>query len=208
MILGAMPGACVAAEKYPGYEVWSVKALHGACKHPVTRIFEIHPIDWSGRQSEILAMLKGKGGEIAVPVFMREHVEAIPSSLAYPIKDVMRLVKQRYFTCTVSYMLGLLLFEHVMFPGAPVSKVVMVGTFGTPETAYWRTDGTYWQQRASVEYLLGLAEGWGIDVEIGEGLELFRGRNYAGLVPDESVGYIGNNPEALEEVTNFGNSTK
>lgn len=204
MILGAMPGACERVRE--GYEVWSVKALHKGCTHPVNRVFEIHPRDWP-RESEAMAALKG-GKEFSVPVFLREADPAVPSSLTYPIRDILMLVKQRYFTCTVSYMLGLLLFEHVMFPGAPISKLLMVGTFGDPDTEYWRKDGSYWQQRASVEYLLGLAEGWGIDVEVAPDLQLFKGRNYAGLVPDEPVGYIGNDPAMLEEATSFGNSTK
>jgi hypothetical protein len=213
MILGNAPFACNDARDYemrnPKVEVWSCKGLHASCQHKVDRIIEVHPKDWRGRESEVMAVLREKAkSEFYIPVILREPDPLIPTSVAYPIDDVLRVVAQRYMTCTVSYMLALLILEHTLFVAEPIGEVVMVGTFGDPDTEYWAKDGTYWQQRASVEYLLGICEGRGIKVTPDETSWLFKGRNYASLIPPEDVAYVGDNVSILQDVTTWGNSTK
>lgn len=210
MILGNSPDACARVSAYTSNaEIWSTKGIHAKCQHPEPkRIFEIHPLDWKGQESELMSVARGKAETGQLPLcIMREHIDAIPTSIAYPMEDVQRVVRQKYFTCTVSYMLALALLEHTLYVADPIKELIMVGTFADPHTEYWRNDGSYWQQRASCEYLLGLLEGRGVEVTIDPESWLFRGRNYADLAKD-GVQYVGFETDLLDEWTNWGNSTK
>ena len=114
--------------------------------------FEFHPVDWF-RQREMqgddyLAWLRSIRGK---PVYMAEPCAEIPESRPFPIQEVLQyFAPWRYFTNTVSYLIA---FAIMQDPDA-------IGVWGVDmaQTQEYR------EQRPSCEWLLGWAQGKGIQV--------------------------------------------
>jgi len=108
-------------------------------------------------------------------VYLKQADPRIPASRAYPVDDVFAAFPERYFASTVSYMIALAILE------------------GATEIGLWGVDMAlsseqYSGQRASCEWLLGVARGLGIKVTIppeGDLLKIIEphafGTNNAGL---------------------------
>ena len=92
----------------------------------------------------------------------RKHPE-IPSSRAYPLKEVISKYKIPYFTNTVCYMIALALFE----------EVDSIQLWGIRQGGYYE----YMKERKGVEFWIGLAAGRGIKVEIKGESELLTNDN-------------------------------
>jgi hypothetical protein len=86
-----------------------------------------------------------------IPVYMQKHHDDIPKSVEYPLEEY--LTKYRdYFTNTVSYMICLAIdegFDEIHIYGVDMAQ-----------------NTEYCEQRPSVEYWIGYAEGKGIKVYI------------------------------------------
>lgn len=106
----------------PDYEIWSLNHLHPYI--PRWDVwFDMHKPEWSAQnmkpevwkdQDRWLRESHGK------PIYMLEHYDAYPDSIAYPVEAVSRRFKP-YFTNGIAYMLGLALLQHV--EGSPISRL-------------------------------------------------------------------------------------
>lgn len=99
------------------------------------------------------------------PIYMQQVWSDIPSSVRYPLKEVIEWFGcKRYFTSTVAYMIALAMYRGY-------KRIELYGV----EMA---TDTEYAWQRDCVTYWIGRAEGLGIDVYLPPGCSLLRGRLY------------------------------
>jgi hypothetical protein len=99
------------------------------------------------------------------PVYMQEKFEDIPSSVAYPLEQMIREFGQ-YFTNSISYMLALAIhegFEEIHIYGVDMA---------------WM--GEYSGQRPSCEYFIGIAIGRGIRIHIPDQSDLLKARFFYG----------------------------
>lgn len=97
--------------------------------------------------------------EVWVPLYMQD--EFYPNAQIYPIDDVIQTVGD-YFSCSVSYMIALAIYQDV-------KDIFITGVSGSED---------YSSQRPSIEYLIGMARGKGLNVEILGDTELFSGKRY------------------------------
>jgi hypothetical protein len=95
---------------------------------------------------------------------MMERYDEIPSSVAYPVDEVVANIGIPYFTSSVSYMLGLAMLEGF-------DRIELYGLDMASETEY-----AY--QKAGTEFLLGMAMGRGIKVYVPEKSLLLRAGLY------------------------------
>lgn len=98
------------------------------------------------------------------PIYMQRVWTDIPSSVEYPLEQVVERFGRRYFTSSVAYMIALAMllgFERIEIYGVEMA-----------------TDSEYFWQRDCVMYWIGRAEGMGVDVYLPSGCGLFKGRLY------------------------------
>lgn len=123
------------------------------------RWLDIHTPEWSGKNMKPEVWADHEGWlrkDHGKPVYMVQHYDAYPSSVAYPKAEVsMRF--RKYFTNGLAYMLGLLLLEHVN--GQTIQRLEVWG-------ADMRHSEEYQIQRPCFEFWLGVAQGLGIDVYV------------------------------------------
>ena len=97
-----------------------------------------------------------------VPLYMQKVYH--PNVTAYPLREVIDIVGD-YFHCTIAYMIAFAIFKKV-------HDVVLVGVTGSED---------YSSQRASIEYMIGVARGRGISVHVLGETDLFSGERYGFL---------------------------
>lgn len=132
-------------------EIWFVGSVitFDDCKR-CDAVFELH--DREAFEKNINRL--NKSGAI---VYMKEHQEDIPQSVAFPIDSIVDEFGN-YLTNTVSYMLAFAMqqgYEEINLFGVHMIQ-----------------DSEYGYQKPSCEYFIGLARGKGIEVNICEGSEL------------------------------------
>lgn len=134
-------------------EIWSVNWAWQYDLPRIDRLFDMHP-RWhlthpGDLMSEHWAWLQR---EHTFPIYMLEPFPEVPNCVLYPVEAVVANVGRPYFTSSVSYMLGMALlkgFDRIELYG------IDMGT--STEYAY---------QKAGTEYLIGMAEGRGVEVYI------------------------------------------
>lgn len=158
-ILGASGPSCRWAEDLPwDIELWGMNLTHRLVKkRPFQRFFQMHhrmhnagnghPPGHFGRPLDHEEFL----GEFPGPVYMQERDPEIPTSVEYPLREVVGRLGS-YLTSTASYMLALALYEQV-------DEIKLLGI-------YMQQGTEYEHQRPSIEYLLGAAKGMGIPVTL------------------------------------------
>ena len=156
-------------------EIWGQNSSHGWLERPATRWFQVHPRDWHGDKAgtygrglphlEFLRSFKGT-------VYTLFPDERIPNAVRYPFDEVVAsMPKARKYLCsTFGYSVAMAIYEKV-----DVLKVFGCDLITTPEFVH---------ERPNMEYLLGLAEGRGIDVHIPEKSLLLKGPLYPYLDDD------------------------
>lgn len=97
--------------------------------------------------------------DVWVPLYMQESF--YPDVKEYPLEEVIETVGD-YFACSISYMLALAIHRDI-------DDIVVTGVTGSEE---------YSSQRPSIEYLIGLARGKGLKVNILGDTDLFSGKRY------------------------------
>lgn len=145
-------------------EIWGLNQLYQEMTEvPWTRWFEIHDLDFlKGWNPEYVEWLRG----LTIPVYMQKHHEEIPSSIAFPRDEVNHDLGERfgfsfdYFTSSFSYMVALALYEGFN----------AIGLYGVS----FILDGEATYERPGLEYLVGIAQGAGVDVTIGPASQLLR----------------------------------
>lgn len=98
------------------------------------------------------------------PIYMQQEWDDIPSSVAYPLQEVLQLTPYPFFTSTVAYAIALaVLYEY--------KEIRLFGV----EMA---SDSEYFWQRDCVTYWLGIAAGRGIHVVTPPGATLLHDKLY------------------------------
>lgn len=117
-----------------------------------TRLFELHNLNLIRtipcRPEGYEQRLK----EVDVPLYMQEDYEDFPCT-RYPFEKVASVTGD-YFNSSIAYMVALAIYENVN----------SISLFGVDMKA----EEEFFYQRPNLEYLLGLAKGRGIDINIPE----------------------------------------
>ena len=163
-IVGFGPGR-ERANDFKG-ETWGINLAHQFLTK-YDRWYQIHPKNWMGQGDQFgrdpshMQFLK----DCKVPVYMIDKDERVPQSVRYPLEDVAAAIKRPYLTSTVAYAIAHAIYE----------KVDSITLFGV----HLNASVEYFYQRASIEWLLGLAEGRGIEVALPEDCPLLKAPLYA-----------------------------
>jgi len=140
-----------------GTEVWATPALHRLAPLLSPRVnvwFEMHPLSHTQKSA-----WWGWALERQPPVIMQEACPELRRSRAYPIEAIKKSFGD-YFTSSFSFMLAL----------AIARKVKQISLFGIDMKA----GDEYVYQRPCAEYLIGVATGLGIKVNIPEDSDLLK----------------------------------
>ena len=154
----------------PHIELWAMNLCHAFLTRPAQRWFQLHhrmhnrdnghPPGHFGRPLGHEEFLAG----LDIPVYMREEDALIPSSVEYPLSEVMERFGA-YFTSTMAYMIALALYEGV-------DEISLLGID-------LDVGDEYKHQKPCVEYLLGMAKGMGVKVTLPVGGTLLKAPLYA-----------------------------
>jgi hypothetical protein len=141
-------------------EMWGLNELHKYVPR-WDRWFELHDSETlgatvrdlsEGEQKRHLEWLSREHGK---PIYMQpQFVGRFPNAIAYPL-EAMCQTFGRYFTSSIGYMVALAISEGATW----------IGLYGIDLAS----DIEYPHQRPNTEYLIGLARGKGIHVEIAPG---------------------------------------
>jgi hypothetical protein len=158
----------------PSWELWAMNGFWRAAKPdfgitvPEERYaawFDTHTLEYSKAYGAKAgfgdAQVEWLAKPHPFPIYMLAAYPEVPSSVAYPIEDVIRSVGRDYFTSTVAYAIAL---------AASMEDVAEIGLWGI-DLAH---DTEYADQRPCAEYHLGRAEGRGIKVALHERSALMR----------------------------------
>ena len=148
-------------------EVWSMneRYKHGNIKR-WDRWFQMHPYENCTRENnqndkDHPEWLRKKHN---FPIYMQSYFSDIPNSLEYPLDEVSEYLGRKYFTSGASYMLAL-----AMYMG--FTKIGIYGFDMANSTEYSR-------QRANFEWMLGLAQGKGIELVMPPQTKLLKDKIY------------------------------
>lgn len=146
----------------PSWEIWGCNDVYAHVPR-VDVVFEVHHLLNLGnrRNPNHEAFLKS-GNK---PVWLLEAVPEYPSAKRLPVEDILKAFPRGYFTNSISYMIAMAIMDimgqapwqerkHAL-PG----KISIFGVDMAHQTEYA-------SQRPSVEYIIGIAEGLGIEVFI------------------------------------------
>jgi hypothetical protein len=143
---------------------WNLWGLAWVGYPRINRLFDIHDVDFkidtptdfnSQRNAEYVERVEERHPD--APVWSLPGAPFL-NRVDYPLKAVVADLGRAYFECTVAYMIALAIHE----------KAERIGLWGCHFTG--RTEFQW--QRPSVTWLIGLAEGRGIPVEVCPGTPL------------------------------------
>ena len=171
--------------------------FQGTTEPPFDRIrwFQIHPWqvlrDWAKdeiRPGDMLQYGAGpahprdpghliwlKEASKLFPVYMKDAREEFPDALVYPRDAVYEYFGRRYFTNSITWMLGLAIME--LAPNRKAVKDAEIGVWGVDMMVAGSaldSGSEYGYQRPSCEWILGYAEGLGIKVRIPDQSDLLK----------------------------------
>ena len=153
----------------PSFDVWSMHMGPFILKR-VDCSFEFHNPEDFKKPEYLDKEYYDRLTKMQIPIFMRQHYDDIPTSIAYPTETI---VKQfgRFFTNSVSYMLALAFrndYEEVHLYGVEMEH-------GTE----------YVDQARSVIFFVGMLMGAGVRMFIPPVCQLFKNRWLYGLETDQ-----------------------
>lgn len=152
----------VAPWKDTEWEIWGVPWI----SYPrVSRFFEVHEETYYTGPDELRDGVVAKNAQLDVPTYCtasRAYVFKKP--VPYPFKEVMDCLPIPYLEDSVAHMIACAIYEGVTDLG-------IYGVHMMPERH--AAMGAYFFHRASVTYLIGLAQGRGVKVTIPPGSPLF-----------------------------------
>ena len=154
------------------WEIWTISDLVLVGQAPRwSRHFEIHPLKWikDRKDGYYNWLTEQPAGER--PIYLRELSPDIPAGVLYPVDKIVPRFR-RYFTNQISYMIAMAIMEN---PEA-------IGIWGVDMAQ----SEEYQRQKPSCEYLIGVAEGAGIKVELPPECDLLQSPRLYGFETDES----------------------
>lgn len=186
-IIGKAASVAFAPWHDPEWEIWGMPWF--SCPR-LTRMFEIHDQEvadaYSGVDEESNWFPAYLERFADVPVYCDpSRMHRFQNAIEYPLDGVMAFLPIPYLETTISYEIALALYEGVD----------EIGLFGI----HMMGRSEYVWQRASVTYLIGLAQGMGVKVTIPPGSPLFlsgyqSGRYGKGLAERNITAITGWNP--------------
>lgn len=112
--------------------------------------------------------------DCGIPVLMTQRRDHLPTSVRFPIEDILVDIGVDYFTSTISLLLGWAIFQ----------KYKEIALYGIDLVV-----GTEYEvQKASAEFLLGVAHGRGITVRLPPNCSLLRASHRYGYEKEPSWG--------------------
>ena len=134
-------------------ETWSVPGI--VLKRSVSLIFSMHPLDlWLETASYGEEVIE-KINELGISVISVELNDRLPNSTLFPIDEM----QKDYFTSSFAYMIAYAIHKGV----------TSIHLYGVPLVL----KDEYREQRACIEFWLGMATGKGIEIVIYGGTSLF-----------------------------------
>lgn len=130
--------------------------------------WEIHTLET--RKPEHLNWLKNIN---IVPVMMQKAFPDIPNSIEYPLEEILKKFKRRYYLCTMNYQIAYAIMQGY-------KEIIMAGF------NMMMTDDFI--QKWSVEYYLGRAEQKGINLIFPEGCDLLTSPKLYGYEASNTLG--------------------
>ena len=157
------------------FEIWGLNELYMYIEKMPNgrwdRWFELHQKSrFMGSDRQGAEHIK-KLAAMKCPVYMLESCKEVPSSIKYPLEEMIKYFDTNYFTNSISYMLALAIYEG--FEEIHVYGVNM------------ETDSEYGSQRPSCEYFLGVAWGKRIKIYIPPDADLLKTRFLYGYQDEE-----------------------
>lgn len=148
-------------------EIWCLNEFYKVAKQipnfRCTRWFEIHDLNSPSKNTpEHIKFLQ----QCPVPLYLQKSRDDIPNGIEFPFFEIIKWMGDknykgaRYFSNSVSYLIMFAAFsgfKHISIYGVDMS-----------------TDGEYFHQKASAEYMIGLCEGMGIEIYIPPASELLK----------------------------------
>lgn len=154
----------------PAWEIWSVNDAWGFLPpNSAHRMFEVHKpwiYEWELRRSPGHLDWLRAFGEVGGRVYLLDERPDMPRAEVYPLTEVMANLGTfgAYLTSSIAYMIGLAIAEGFE----------KIGVFGVDMAA----ESEYADQRPACEFLIGLAQGRGIEVVLPESCKLMKGPLY------------------------------
>lgn len=142
-------------------EIWALNDMYDIVDVArISRWFEIHGAESIAQSRSRITDLSHEDElkKLAMPVYMQD-VCGIPSSVRYPLEEIAGKFRQ-FFKSTLDYMIALALFE-----GYEEIHIYGVDMSDNEE---------YRNQRASMLYWIGRAEGMGVNIVLPEGCDLMK----------------------------------
>lgn len=155
----------------PTWEVWGINNLHKyEPNHTKARLwFDLHDFTTIAQDAVHEAWLR----TAPMPVVVWQPRPEWPSSVAFPKDAVLERFKRRYFTNSITWMVALAIME-----GATHISIVGVDMAQSTE---------YSAQRPSCEWIIGVAEGLGIEVYIPPASDLLKTAALYGVDDDSAL---------------------
>ena len=143
-----------------GLEYWILNDMY-LLTNGYSRIFEMH------QKSYLDSWITGRGNphiselaQLKVPVYMQEHFEDVPTSIKYPLDEMINSFGRDIFQSTVDYMIALALFEDY-------KEIYLYGVDMS-------VGGEYESQKPTASYWLGRAEGMGVKIYLPDNCDLLK----------------------------------
>ena len=171
-IVGTAPSSIyLAPYNDPDFEIWGLNGVYSyidfAMVSNFTRWFDIHSMkaikDLSGSTDARYQFGNGYYGwlqGLTIPLYNQEVFPDFPTSVKYPLEEILRKFPRKYFTNSISWMLALAIYEG--YEDISIYGVDMA------------MSSEYSEQRPSCEYFIGYAEGLGINVYIPDQSDLLK----------------------------------
>lgn len=145
-------------------ESWEIWGMAWIVMSRASRLFDVHSEDHLAENPQRATVEEWIGKSVAlfpgVPVYCEPtRMHAYKTAIEYPLRDVMEFLPIPFLENSVAYMLALAIHE----------RVDRIGLYGI----HMMSSGEYAFERPSITYLVGLAQGLGITVDIPPGSPLF-----------------------------------
>lgn len=134
-----------------GAELWGLVWDSEWAKYD--RLFEMHDLNLIRSIKCRPSGYEDKLRECWQPLYMQEYYKDIPNAIKYPFKQVIEYTGD-YFNSSIAYMLALAISNEI-----PVITILGVNMLDAEEYRY---------QKPNLEYLIGLASGIGLQVNLDE----------------------------------------
>ena len=146
----------------PAWELWGHASARGLYQRAPDLFFDLHPRSCWTRRSNMKAHYPQWLSKNPVPIYMQQKHQEVPSSMKFPLEQLLMEIpaRYRYFTNHVAYMIALALSQGVTH----------LGLFGIN----YGHRSEYQTQRGSAEFWLGIAHGRGVQLVLPQSCTLLQ----------------------------------